>query len=320
MKGSQFKHVCFTVNNPANVEFSWPEEIVRYAIWQKERSQQGIYRLKGYVEFNKKMSMRKAKVALGNLAHFEERRGPRDQARANRMKSESLVDGPWEFGHWVIGSAGARDDMDFLGDWLKAGKTEAEIKKEDFGLWKRNYQVIRRYRLLKAKPRHHKTAFHVLIGEPGTGKLMTAQATSPNAFRKRVGKEFDGFDEMQDIIIDEVDQQGISLVDLLHMTDRYPYMIPIRDGFMPFNSSNIYATSSKNIEDWFPNITPNDLASLMRRIDSITTFRWAEGEDTRKIVVRQVVFSPEANASAPVFLDVRDVIPSSTDVKAENLA
>lgn len=58
----------------------------------------------------------------------------------------------------------------------------------------------------------------------------------------------------------------------------------------------------------------------MRRIDSITTFRWAEGGDIRKIVVRQVVFSPEANASAPVFLDVRDVIPSSTDVKAENLA
>ena len=110
---------------------------------------------------------------FGERAYVEEQRRTRDEAREYCRKA-GRVEGPWEYGVWMSG-AGHRTDMETVLDALKEGKTEEEILDAYPVEWARHYKVIERYRMIKAPKRLFKTAFHVHVGDSGTGKTRRVE-------------------------------------------------------------------------------------------------------------------------------------------------
>nr|WPR18787.1 MAG: hypothetical protein [Skomarfal virus 56] len=121
MPSAQFRAVCFTLNNPTEL-IDFPD-FVRYAVYQKEKVTTAHYQ--GYIELKDKKSLAALKKWLPT-AHFEPRRGTRDQARDYCMKEDSRLEGPWEHGTWETNS-GARTDIATVKDAIYAGSTKRAI-------------------------------------------------------------------------------------------------------------------------------------------------------------------------------------------------
>lgn len=139
---SQSKHWCFTLftNNFQNGEFREDNidglnrilegtfnsrtEFVNYVSWQFERGEgtENLH-IQGYIEV-KKSSKFTAIQAIGGpflRAHFEHRRGSRDQARDYTRKVESRVAGPFEWGEWVPNAQGKRNDLGAVSSIIVGG-------------------------------------------------------------------------------------------------------------------------------------------------------------------------------------------------------
>ena len=103
----------FTINNPESpLDFS-DKEAVRYCVYQEETGENGTRHYQGYLELTRTHTLNMLKKLKGfERAHFEQRRGSRDQARQYAMKEDTRVAGPWEHGVWVRSGQGNRTDLD----------------------------------------------------------------------------------------------------------------------------------------------------------------------------------------------------------------
>lgn len=100
---------CFTLNNPDGLLDFDDFNDARYLIYQEETGAEGTHHLQGYVEFTKPKRLAAVKKIL-DRAHWEPRRGTREQARDYARKEESRVGGPYE--HGVFDQAlGERTDL-----------------------------------------------------------------------------------------------------------------------------------------------------------------------------------------------------------------
>lgn len=334
MPTKTFRHICFTLNNPPsdNIDFS-QSTYVRYAVWQLETASTGTPYHQGYVEFTRPTSMKAMKDIVGKGAHLEKRRGTRDEARAYCKKEDTRTRGPWEFGNWISGS-GARTDLSFpatastpsfqpnpypnplelLKEMIDEGLEEDQILKQDFGIRARNYKLIERSRMLKSRKRDFRTSFHVLVGDPDSGKSLTArEACGANFYLKRPGQWWDNYNGSANVLIEEIDLQQMGLVEVLALADSGPHMVPVKGGHVNFASRAVYATSSKDVDEWFPTATPQDRQQLIRRIDSKTTYRWVENGDLNIKTVEttretyQVIFGRDSPVPPPQIVQVPSV-------------
>lgn len=107
MASKAIRAVCYTLF--ADVVPPYPD-YVRYAVYQKEKSPStGQLHFQGYMEFSKPVKFGGLKK-WSPTAHFEERKGTREQARDYCMKSESRVEDPVEYGEFGSGQ-GRRSDL-----------------------------------------------------------------------------------------------------------------------------------------------------------------------------------------------------------------
>lgn len=82
----------------------------------------------GYMELTDKVRFTGVKSKCPGLltAHFEVRRGTREQARQYCQKPESQIAGPFEYGEWGAGQ-GNRSDLDDVAAAIAAGAKEQQI-------------------------------------------------------------------------------------------------------------------------------------------------------------------------------------------------
>lgn len=97
----------------------------RYVVWQLEQGATGNVHYQGYVEFDRPKRLGAVKSMLPT-AHWEPRKGTRDQARDYCMKGDrpdgSLrLDGPWTRGAWEDGGQGKRNDLAEAVQALRSG-------------------------------------------------------------------------------------------------------------------------------------------------------------------------------------------------------
>lgn len=124
MPAQQARHWVFTLNNP---DGELPEcEDVRYVAWQAERGENGTLHWQGYVEMKKKMTLTAMKRWLPT-AHFEPRRGTREEAKEYAMKELTRVDGPWERGTFE-NDQGSRTDIKEAVQAFKAAEPNKRMK------------------------------------------------------------------------------------------------------------------------------------------------------------------------------------------------
>jgi len=95
------KHYVFTLNNPLLSDADMLAALrdlsdhFSYCVFQREAGDEGTVHLQGYVEFNKKLRITQIAALLAPLngAHWEKRRGTRQQARDYCMKDDTRLEG-----------------------------------------------------------------------------------------------------------------------------------------------------------------------------------------------------------------------------------
>ncbi|AUM61842.1 Rep [uncultured virus] len=265
---------CFTLNNPSeDVIQNIPsilskEENIRYACGQLEMGESGTRHIQGYIEFKRSYRLQSLRKLLAG-AHFEARRGTREQARDYCRKKETAFEGTqWEIGNWDT-SQGKRNDIAAIQQHLKSGGTVRDAHE----LWPataaRLSKWINEYKLLITEPRKWKTNVLVYVGPTGCGKTQRAHELYPDIWTKPPGPWFDTYDGQANVLMDDFDGKDISFRFLLQLLDRYPCLVPVKGGFKQWVPKTIIITTNLVPNRWYQG---EEYAPLERRFDEVRTW------------------------------------------------
>lgn len=138
LKNMTSRSFVFTLNNPLAFNVNDLEEdgplhedfllvkYLRYVSYQFEVGSNGTEHFQGYAEFDRPVRVAALKVGQFARAHFQVRRGTRDQARDYSRKDETRSSGPWEFGTFAL-SPGKRTDLEEAATQLLEGRNLREL-------------------------------------------------------------------------------------------------------------------------------------------------------------------------------------------------
>lgn len=273
MSTTQVRAVVFTLNSPTS-PIAWPD-YVRYGVYQLEKGAQGTPHYQGYAELTKPVRFSTLKKWLPT-AHFEPRRGTREQARDYCMKEESREDGPWEHGSWEAGGQGKRNDIISAVDTLKEqiGKSRplqcvAEEHPVTFVKFHRGLEALMNQLV---PPRTQPPEVVVFYGATGTGKSRAARAflgeQRPAMWVPSKGHWFDGYCGQEVFLFEEFRGQ-LPMPMMLSLLDRYTAEVQVKGGMRDFVAKKIAITSPKHPELWYPSKHDDDIKQLMRRITRV---------------------------------------------------
>lgn len=231
----------------------------RYCIWQKEKCPDtGRLHLQGYTEFKNAIRITGAKKWLGDQsAHFETRKGTREQAQEYCKKTESRVEGPWELGEWIKGQ-GARSDLAEIKEMVKAGATDRDIAEEhpsSFIRYTRGIKALREAYLEEWSQQYRDIKVEILWGPAGSGKTRYAYDTYgiANVYKKtQPAKElwWDGYSGQDVLLIDDF-YGWISKNEMLAVMDIYPLQLPVKGSFTWAAWHTIIITSNSEPKTWY---------------------------------------------------------------------
>jgi len=263
------RNYCFTVNNPAT-ELELNEEI-KYCIWQKEKGANGTIHYQGYVELKKALRITALKKWGGNWAsaHYESRKGTREQARDYcKKKDETFLEGPWEHGDFEKGQ-GSRNDLDDVIKTMKETRSLKRVAEEHPATYLRYHKGFKAWLdITDTRKRDWPMEIIVYWGEPGSGKSRKAREHDENAYYLGRGNAdalwWDGYDGQETVVIDDF-YGWIKYDTLLRLCDRYPLRVDYKGGQVNFLSKKIIFTSNRHPREWYK----MDCAALMRRITEI---------------------------------------------------
>jgi len=277
------RNYIFVINNPTHTPEALIEEVFssntdfKYAVFQKEKGENGTVHYQGYMELKTPRRVAWLKKLMPT-AHFEKRRGTREQARDYCCKEDSKVDGPWEYGEFGQ-QRGKRTDLDALYKAARSKATLLEVAEEAPSAYMRYYKAVQHVRQIEAfsKPTRtedNKLEVILLYGSPGTGKTRMAYEEAPDLYAIPVGKQLwaDNYAGEPDVLFDDF-TGNVRLVDALRMLDRYPIQVPIKGGFVWWCPRRIYITTNKHPRDWYNFDTRADqYRALTRRITKVIQF------------------------------------------------
>lgn len=259
MSNKPNRHYCFTLNNPQTEleTFLQSDDLIRYAIWQREVGEAGTPHVQGYLELTRPTRWGALPKRYPNLqgAHFESRKGSRDQAREYCRKSETHCEGPWETGTFES-SQGARSDLQAVSDALKRGADLFEIASEHTTCFIKYHRGIESTRLLLHPISHRDpdtpVQVHFFIGPPGCGKTSGIRnLADPDAYWKDNGKWWDGYTGQSDVIIDDMSGSSMSYQTFKRTCDRYPYTVEKKGSTTPLCATRFFLSSCSLPDKWW---------------------------------------------------------------------
>lgn len=272
----------FTLNNPEEPPVDILDRIssikpIKYMIFQLEKGAEGTYHYQGYVEFNSVQRLSFLKKRLFKEAHYEARRGTRDEAREYCSKEETREDGPWEYGVWIpTKKKGQRTDLVRLREMVNDGSEILEI----LPLCE-NFQQIRYVeKLLTYRPislDYSPREVHWYWGPTGTGKTRTAVQACPkeNTYIARSARWFDGYYGQTHVIIDDLRAKNWPYVDMLQLLDGYEVRVENKGGHTIWKPRVVYITAPLLPEAMYPltyEKNEGGIDQLLRRITEIRVF------------------------------------------------
>lgn len=269
---------CFTINNPKDAPA--PEEIpnLRYLIYQREKGKSGTEHFQGYLELESPVRLSALKkIKAFSSAHFESRRGTRDQARAYCMKKDdTYLEGPWEFGTWNTSGQGNRTDWDDLKVALKDKKGLDQLTEDYFSKMVMYGNGVIRASSWMRKPRSERTAVFIFYGPPGTGKTTMATQLYPDAYWKSArNKWFDGYNGQDVVIMDEFTGGWFEFDLWKRLGDSSPLQLEVKGGFIQFTAKIVVYISNFHPRQWYPNLFqehPEQVKALSRRVNLLEHF------------------------------------------------
>lgn len=257
------RHWVFTLQDDGEFKEEFKEikvpDPVRYFIAQRERGESGNYHWQGYIELSRPVRLAGMKKMLPG-AHFEARRGSREQARDYCKKLETAVPGsvPVELGSFST-EPGKRNDLKALYDDIATGDDFADIQARHIAAYARHFRWADRVRLnlTRRRSRNQKSQPLLILtlwGETGSGKTRQVYETEPDIYVVDAGTSqtlwWDGYDGQEAILFDDF-YGGIKHHLLLQLTDRYQMSLQIKGGYTFKAWTRVYFTSNRHPKDWY---------------------------------------------------------------------
>jgi hypothetical protein len=247
------RHWCFTLNNPKDQLNFEDVKWCKYAIWQKESAPDtGTEHYQGYVEFSKPVRMSALRTALPG-AHYEVRRGSREQAREYCRKPDR-IDGPWEFGTWSEVGQGKRSDLEAAITTLGRRNRPLDVAEDQPAVFVKFHRGLYELARVRFRPRRRvDLKVYCIWGTSGAGKSryvwdMWGTEVYPLASQRPLW--FDGYSGEKVLLIDEfqgVGEEGISRQNMLRILDIYPYMAPVKGGHVWAQWEKVYILSNSDL-------------------------------------------------------------------------
>ena len=108
-------------------------------------------------------------------------------------------------------------------------------------------------------------------GPTGSGKSKYAHETAEDAFvALETGQWWEGYDQHEDVIIDDMRKDFVKFHTLLKLLDRYPFVIECKGGSRQFLAKRIFITTPLHPLELYD--TREDVKQLTRRIDKCLKF------------------------------------------------
>lgn len=249
---------------------------IDYCVYQQEICPDTQrHHFQGYLHSKVSLRLAALKQIPGlETAHFEVARGTPQDNKTYCTKSETRVDGPYEFGTIDLAGQGRRTDISGIVQLIKQGKSELDVAEHDTLTYLRYFKGLDRLRTLYTKPRDFQTELYLVLGPPGLGKTTFVLDESPNAHWKNRTDFWDGFNGEQDIVLDDF-AGTLPFDELLRIVNPAPYQLNIKGGTVILRSKRLFITSNTCPESWWKR--DHNLAPLFRRITGIYVF-FAIGE------------------------------------------
>lgn len=152
---------------------------------------------------------------------------------------------------------GYRADLQKVVSIIEKGETKLEtIARECPIEFIKFYKGIEQYikTIHPITPRDFKTEVFFFHGPPGSGKSRRAQIEANfyggRTYYKPRGEWWDGYKQHENVIIDDF-YGWIKYDELLKITDRYPYRVPIKGGYEEFTTKRIWITSNVPLDELY---------------------------------------------------------------------
>lgn len=232
---------CFTLNNPTEEDVERltagcsDANSVGYAVWQRERGENGTVHLQGYVEFTRLFRLNAVKRYLGSSRyHLEPRRGSREQARDYCRKDDTRIGQPMEFGEFEQ-QRGRRRDLEEFRSAIVEGASDERLFMEHTGEFLKYGSAIARARVALYKRARRDVRVIVCCGATGAGKSHYAWNFAEGDMSKvyklfhKKPVWFDGYSGEPVLFIDEWEHEPTP-EHLKEICDVWPYSAPIKGG------------------------------------------------------------------------------------------
>lgn len=268
---SRHRSYCFTLNNyTSDDETRIQDADCSYIIYGRETAPStGTVHLQGYVRFTNPKSLTAAKALLSPSAHLEVAKGSATQNRTYCAKDGDF----YEDGQCP--SQGKRNDLVKIKELIDTNPTTSTLSlyEEAFAPMVRYSRSILAYRALKTPPRRHKTVVLWLYGPTGSGKSRHAYDAFPDAYSKSVSnKWWDGYDNHEAVILDDLRPTHFTFNFLLKLFDRYPMQVEVKGSSVQFVAKTIIVTTSMDAKTFAETASFEDSEQLLRRITDETPY------------------------------------------------
>lgn len=263
-----------TINNPTpedrekmKIITTYPE--VKYLVYQHEVGENGTPHIQFYIQFGKgqqRLSWFKKRLPR---AHVQVQRGTSEQARDYCMKTDTRVEGPYEYGTFT--TQGKRTDLEGVYDDIKRGAPMHEIVDNNFSTYVKYHKGIQSAKFILDKKKHNvwRNVHTTLIcGSAGSGKTRSVYEKHgyDNVYKLDNSDSqlwFDGYDPSQHVLLIDDYYGWIKYGQMLNILDGHPFRCNVKGGHVYANWDTVYITSNKSPKTWYKQgLTP----ALERRI------------------------------------------------------
>lgn len=244
-----YRNYCFTDNT---LTFEVKTDFIKFCVWQKELSPTtSKEHYQGYLELSKPMRLT-AMAKLYPGIHFEKRNGTQTQAIEYCKKSDTRIDGPWEYGKPA--RQGERTDIIALKEHFFSGKRVRHMTDELHPTYAKYMKYADKISTLAAHTINPELEVYLIIGKTGTGKTRYAYDNYPDLYRLPISTRkdiwFDGYDGQETVLIDDF-AGYMALGSLLQVLDIYGAPVPIKGGFTRLTPKRIIITTNIHPNKWY---------------------------------------------------------------------